>query len=58
MDLLTLIKERRSVRQFLKEPIPHEDLEEILEVAHGYLVVGINKDGNLSLLRTPIYWRC
>ena len=44
MDLLTLIKERRSVRQFLKEPIPHEDLEEILEAAQ-WAPSGGNKQG-------------
>lgn len=44
MDLLTLIKERRSVRQFLKEPIPREDLEEILEAAQ-WAPSGGNKQG-------------
>lgn len=44
MDLMKLIKERRSVRQFIKEPIPQEDLEEIIEAAR-WAPSGGNKQG-------------
>lgn len=44
MDLMKVIKGRRSVRQFTKEPIPQEDLEEILEAAR-WAPSGGNKQG-------------
>ncbi|MFZ5942972.1 MAG: nitroreductase family protein [Bacillota bacterium] len=33
MDLIASIINRRSVRQFLDEPVPHSDIEEIIEAA-------------------------
>ncbi len=33
MDLITGIKERRSIRKFQDKPIPHELLEEIVNIA-------------------------
>ncbi len=33
MDIMQAIKERRSCRQFLQEPVPEELLEKILEAA-------------------------
>lgn len=33
MDLFTAIKERRSIRKFLDQPVPQEDINEIIEAA-------------------------
>ena len=33
MDLITGIKERRSVRRFADKPVPRQLIEEVIEVA-------------------------
>ena len=33
MELRQAVKERRSIRKFMDRPVPHEDIEEIIEAA-------------------------
>ncbi len=42
MDLIELVRKRRSVRRFRRDPIPEEDLKYILDFAH-YAPSGANR---------------
>ena len=35
MDFETLVRERRSIRGYKKDPVPREVIEEVIEIAKG-----------------------